>query len=135
MRISLSFRSRDCEVFSVWTESDYPKEGGVKTCVVHIAETGELKCSRRSTVVTTPIATVDASTAGPASAPKRGQYVGAALTGSGRDPALYGRDGGIGGRQLCVGNVRLRRAEWLRPRLRQACFREPSSAALTRWTI
>jgi len=55
--------------------------------------------------------------------PLLGVEAGPALTGSGRDPALYGRDGGIGGRQLCVGNVRLRRAEWLRPRLRQACFR------------
>jgi len=38
---------------------------------------------------------------------------GAAWIGSGRDPALYGRDGGVGGRQLCWVGVRLKRAEWI----------------------
>ncbi len=40
------------------------------------------------------------------SVPKRGQYVGAALSGSGRGPAHCERDGGIDERRLCGGSVR-----------------------------
>jgi hypothetical protein len=46
---------------------------------------------------------------GSASVHERGQYAGAALIGSGRAPALCGRDGGIGRRQLCGESVRLSR--------------------------
>jgi hypothetical protein len=52
----------------------------METPVARIAETDEQKCSRRCTVVTIRIATGDASTAGLASVPKRGQYDGAALS-------------------------------------------------------
>jgi hypothetical protein len=83
----------------------------MKTCVAHIAETDEQKCSKRCTAATIHIATGDASTAGLVSVPKRGQYAGAALSGNGRGPAHRGEDGGIGGRQLYEENVRLRRAE------------------------
>ena len=64
-----------------------PGERRNARCVVHIAETDEQKCSRRFTVATVPIATGDASTAGPASVPKRGQYAGAEWIGSGQAPA------------------------------------------------
>jgi len=87
-------------------------EGGMLKCVVHTAETDEQKCSRRSTGATAPIATGDACTAGLASVPRRGRSVGAAWIGSGRGVAHCGKDGGVYGRQLCEGNVRLRRAEW-----------------------
>src|SRR6266704_5102361 len=63
-------------------------------CVVHIAETDEQKCSKRFTVAIAPIATVDASTVGLGSVPRRGPYAGAAWIGSGRDHDLCGRDGG-----------------------------------------
>ena len=57
-------------------------------CVVHIAETDEQKCSRPCTAATVHIATGDASTAGPASVPKRGQCVGVVFIGSGRARAM-----------------------------------------------
>jgi hypothetical protein len=84
-----------CRVFSVQTKSADPKEGSVKTYVVHIAETGEQKCSRPFTAATVRIATGGASTAGPASVRKRDQYVGAGWIGSGRGPAHCGRDRAI----------------------------------------
>src|SRR6266849_520862 len=85
-------------------------------CVVHIAEPDEQKCSKRFTAATIPIATDDASIADPASVPRRGPYVGAAWSGSGQAPAHCGRDGGIGGRQLCGKSVRWRRAAWISTR-------------------
>ena len=71
----------------VWAVDSAAGSDPVKTCVVHIEETDEQKCSRRFTVATVPIATGDASTAGPASVPKRGQYAGAEWIGSGQAPA------------------------------------------------
>ena len=72
---------------------DDPKEGVVCGCVVHIAEIDEQQCSRRFTEAITRIATGDVFTAGPALVPKRGRYVGAAWSGSGRDCDRHGRDG------------------------------------------
>jgi hypothetical protein len=98
--------------FPFLAEVDVPTRGEPNRCVVHTAETDEQKCSRRCTAAITHIVTGDASAAGPASVRKRGQYDGAAWSGSGRGPAHCGRDGGIGGCQLCEESVKLRRAEW-----------------------
>src|SRR5258708_2834412 len=87
-----------------------------KQCVVHTAETDEQKCSRRCTAATVRIATGNVFTAGLASVPKRDQYVGAAWIGSGRGALHCGKDGAVCGRQLCVGSVRLRHAEWISKR-------------------
>jgi len=93
-----------------------PGERRNARCVVHIAETDEQKCSRRSTVATTPIVTGDACIAGLASVPKRGQYDGAALSESGRDRVHCEMDGEIGGPRLFGGSVRWSRAEWISSR-------------------
>src|SRR6266403_654755 len=93
-----------------------PSERRNARCVFHIAEIDEQKCSRRFTAVITPIATGDACIAGLALVPKRGQYDGATLSEIGRDRVHCEMDGGIGGRQLCEGSVRLRRAEQISSR-------------------
>src|SRR2546425_13326353 len=83
-----------------------PGERRYARCAAHIAETDEQKCSRRCIAVTTRIATGDASTAGPASVPKKGQCAGAASNENGRECDHLGRDGGKGGHQHFVGSVR-----------------------------